>query len=55
MQPASDPLYAKWWGKRCPNQSPDSERHILRFHYRVGSLREIDRVWCWDCDFEEVA
>jgi len=47
-----DPLYGEWWGKECPNQSPGGERHILRFHYRCGSIRQIDRVWCWDCGWE---
>ena len=47
-----DPLYVEWWGKECANQSPGGERHILRFHYRCGSIRQIDRVWCWDCGWE---
>ena len=47
-----DPLYARYWGKRCPNQGPGDKSHILRFHYRPGSLRQIKRVYCWDCDWE---
>ena len=47
-----DPLYARDWGQKCPNQGPGDKSHILRFHYRPGSLRQIKRVWCWDCDWE---
>jgi hypothetical protein len=42
-------LHEKWWKLRCPNSGADPMAHVLRFHYRVGCLREVVRVSCCVC------
>ena len=51
----SDPLRAKWWGRRCPNAGLDYLEHCLGFRLRSGSSIAVREVYCLLCGTLEVA